>query len=100
MKEKKPQNTNKKSNKAIALSYNAQEEAPKITASGQGYVADKILEIAKEKNIPVHKDEKLVEQLTSLDIGEYIPADLYEVVAQILIFVGDMDKIKGTLYDS
>lgn len=85
----------KTSNKAVALSYNIEEEAPKVLASGQGHLADKILSIAKEKNIPLHKDEKLVEQLSSLEIGEYIPAELYEIVSQVLVFVCDIDeKIK------
>lgn len=89
----------KKPDKAIALSYNPSDEAPKVVATGQGYVAEKILDIAKEKKVPIHKDEKLVEQLITLNIGENIPSELYEVVAQILVFVGDMDKIKGNIYD-
>lgn len=93
------ENNKKKPNKAIALSYNTNEEAPKVVATGQGYVAEKILDIAKEKKVPIHKDEKLVERLSSLNIGENIPPELYEVVAQILVFVGDMDKIKGRIYD-
>ena len=92
MKDKKP-------NKAIALSYNTSEEAPKVVATGQGYVAEKILDIAKEKKVPIHKDEKLVEQLSTLNLGENVPPELYEVVAQILVFVGDMDKIKSKIYD-
>lgn len=89
---------NKKPNKlktAVALSYDGNEEAPKIIASGKGYVADKILDVANETNIPVHKDEKLANTLSKLEIGEYIPAELYEVVAEILVFVDSMDRIKS-----
>ena len=92
---KAPKNNKETPQKVVALSYQIDEEAPKVTASGQGYIADKILDIAKDKNIPLYKNEQLVEQLSSLEIGEYIPAELYEVVAQILVFVSDMDKLKS-----
>lgn len=82
---------------AIALSYEAGEEAPKVIATGKGYVAEKILEKARENNIPIHKDDKVADVLADLELGEYIPKELYEVVAEILVFVGNMDKIKGTI---
>lgn len=80
---------------AIALSYNPEEPAPQIIASGKGYVADKILKTAKESNIPVHKDEKLAGTLSKLTIGDYIPPELYEVVSEVLVFVDSMDRIKS-----
>ena len=80
---------------AIALSYEPDEAAPKIIASGKGYLADKIIERAKEANIPLHKDEKLANTLSKLEIGDMIPKELYEVVAEILVFVDKMDRIKG-----
>lgn len=83
--------------KAIALSYQPSEPAPKIVASGQGKIAEKIIETAKESNVPIHKDAKLTESLSSFDIGEYIPPDLYEVVAQVLVFVDDMDRIRSKI---
>lgn len=82
--------------KAIALSYSPKEDdAPKVIATGQGVLAQKIIEKAKEEKIPVHKDKKLADTLSKLEIGEYIPPELYEVVAEILLFVDDMDKIKS-----
>lgn len=84
--------------KAIALQYNpVVDNAPKVIATGQGVVADKIINVAKQENIPVHKDEKLANTLATLEIGENIPPELYEVVAEILLFVDDMDKIKSKL---
>lgn len=83
--------------KAVALSYEPGEEAPKVVASGRGYVAEKILQKAKEANIPVHQDEQVADVLSKVDIGEYIPQELYEVVAEILVFVGDMEKIRETM---
>ena len=83
--------------KAIALSYQPSDPAPKIIASGQGIIADRILETAKENDVPIHKDEKLTESLSHFDIGEFIPPELYEVVASVLVFVDDMDRIRSKL---
>ncbi|MBO5352071.1 MAG: EscU/YscU/HrcU family type III secretion system export apparatus switch protein [Lachnospiraceae bacterium] len=77
---------------AVALSYEEGDKAPKILATGKGYVAEKIIEVAKEENVPVHKDEKLAGTLSKLEIGDYIPKELYGVVAEILVFV---DKVEG-----
>ncbi len=81
---------------AVALSYDPNEDgAPKVIASGKGKLAEKIIEGAKDNKIPVHEDDKLVETLSKLEIGEMIPPELYEVVAEILVFVDAMDKIKA-----
>ena len=79
---------------AIALPYEAGAAAPKVLATGRGYVAEKILQKAQEDNIPIHKDAKVADALSKVEIGEYIPKELYEVVAEILVFVGDMDRIR------
>lgn len=84
----------KKQKTAIALEYNPEEEAPKIIATGKGRVAEKIIEKAKEADVPIHEDSKLADTLSRLEIGEMIPPELYEVVAEILVFVDAMDKIK------
>ena len=79
---------------AVALGYEPSEEAPKIIASGQGYLANKIIDKAKEENIPLHKDTKLANTLSKLEIGEMIPPELYEVVAEVLVFVDRIDAVK------
>lgn len=79
---------------AVALEYETGEKAPKVVASGRGYLADKIVEVAKESDVPVHKDAKLARSLSVLDIGEYIPPELYYVVAEVLVFVDNMDRIQ------
>jgi len=79
---------------AVALSYDAGDQAPKILATGKGYVAEKIIEAAREENVPVHKDEKLAGTLSKLEIGDYIPKELYGVVAEILVFVDRVEGIK------
>lgn len=81
---------------AVALGYDPNEDgAPKVIASGRGALAEKIIEQAKDNKIPVHEDDKLAETLSRLEIGEMIPPELYEVVAEILVFVDAMDKIKA-----
>jgi len=79
---------------AIALEYNPDEEAPKIIATGKGIIAEKIIEKAKEADIPVHEDSKLAGTLSKLEIGDMIPPQLYEAVAEILVFVDAMEKIR------
>ncbi|MDF2945063.1 MAG: flagellar biosynthesis protein [Herbinix sp.] len=86
---------NKKPRTAVAISYEPNDNAPKVIASGRGYLADKIIEKAKEADIPLHKDEKLANTLSKLEIGDMIPPELYEVVSEILVFVDKMDRIKG-----
>lgn len=80
---------------AIALEYGEGDIAPKVIASGKGYLAEKIVETAKDYDIPVHKDVKLAKSLSNIEIGEYIPRELYQVVAEVLVYVDAMDKIKG-----
>lgn len=79
---------------AVALSYEEGDQAPKILATGKGYVAEKIIEAAQTENVPVHKDEKLAETLSKLEIGDYIPKELYGVVAEILVFVDRVESVK------
>ena len=82
---------------AIALEYDPSDEAPRVIASGRGILAEKIIEKAKESDVPVHRDDKLADTLSKLDIGDMIPPELYEVVAEILVFVDAMDKIKAKM---
>lgn len=82
---------------AVALSYNKGDEAPTVVASGVGAVAEKIIETAKESEVPIYEDSPLADTLSKLEIGEAIPPELYNVVAEILVFVNDMDKIKAKL---
>lgn len=84
----------KKIQKAAAISYQPGDRAPKVVAKGKGIVAEKILEKAEENSVPVYQDPKLAEILTRMELGDQIPPELYEVVAQILIFVSDLDRLE------
>ncbi|MEG2058565.1 MAG: EscU/YscU/HrcU family type III secretion system export apparatus switch protein [Lachnospiraceae bacterium] len=88
---------NEKKKSAVALGYEKGERAPKILATGVGQVAERIIEKAKEAEVPIHKDDKLAATLSKLEIGDAIPPELYDVVAEILVFVSDMDRIRGKL---
>jgi len=93
----KSANGKQKIKQAIALEYNPESDAPIVTASGRGALAERIIEKAKEANVPIHQDDKLADTLSRLEIGDMIPTELYEVVAEILIFVDSMDKIRSKL---
>lgn len=86
-----------KPKQAVALSYDPDDDAPKIVATGKGALAEKIIEEAKQAKVPVHKDSKLADTLSRLEIGELIPPELYEVVAEILVFVDQMDRIRAKM---
>ena len=80
---------------SVALEYVPGEEAPKIIASGKGVLAEKIIERAKEADVPVYEDSQLANTLSKLEIGDMIPPELYGVVAEILVFVDECDRIRG-----
>ncbi len=92
-------NPNREKKTAIALEYEPEERAPKVIASGQGYLAEKIVDVARQEDIPVHQDERLAKNLQDIEIGEYIPPELYQVVADVLVYVDAMDKIKEKVMD-
>lgn len=79
--------------KVAAISYTENMSAPKVVAKGQGTVAENILEEGRQNNIPVYEDKELVTLLTQIELGEQIPAELYDLVAKVLVFVGDIDEL-------
>jgi len=86
-------NLKKSPQKAVALTYVPEkQEAPKLVAKGKGLVAHKIMEKAKEHGVPIQEDASLVEVLSQLDLDQQIPADLYQIVAEILSFVYRSDQ--------
>ncbi|SFM03369.1 EscU/YscU/HrcU family type III secretion system export apparatus switch protein [Halanaerobium salsuginis] len=90
----KQNKNNLKNKKTVALKYNHnQDNAPRIIASGKGIIAEKILEKAREKNIPIREDKDVVEVLAQLNIGEEIPEELYTVIAEMLKFLYSLDDL-------
>lgn len=78
---------------ATALKYDENSSAaPKLLAKGQNEVAERIIELAKQHNIPIKEDKDLVEILSALDLDEEIPLELYSIVAEIFAFVYNINK--------
>lgn len=70
--------------RAVALKYDqTSANAPQVTATGTGSVADKILETAREHGIPIREDPDLAEALSQLDLLQCIPVELYGVIAEV-----------------
>jgi flagellar biosynthesis protein len=71
---------------AVALEYDGRA-APRVTAKGQGEVAEKIIETAQKHNIPIEENPLLTQALAGVEIDEHIPEELYKAVAQVIGFV-------------
>jgi len=79
--------------KAVALRYEEKkDDAPKVVASGKGRMAERMLELARDHEVPVHKDPTLVDMLSYVDVGSEIPPELYSMVAEVLVFIYNVDK--------
>ena len=88
---------NIKRKQAAAIKYNIEKDnAPTITATGRGITAEKIIEKAIESDIAIYKDERLVKELLQFKVGTEIPPELYEIVAEILVFIEGIDRKKGS----
>ena len=93
-----PDNNEKQKVKtAVALAYEKGQRAPTILATGKGKIAQRIAEKGAESDVPFYSDNALADTLSKLSIGDQIPPELYEVVAEILVFVDEMDKLKEKL---
>ncbi len=86
-------NNENKREKAVAVKYDSKQmRAPVLLAKGEGFIAKKIIERAIEADVPIVEDAALVSALISLELGEEIPSELYEVVARVLAWVYRLDK--------
>ena len=79
---------NKNLKTAVALKYHTkQDTAPKVTAKGEGLIAERIIQLAKENQVPIKEDPDLVQILSQVDINKEVPPSVYKVVAELLAFV-------------
>ena len=77
-----------KSPKAVALKYDGKKDkAPRVIAKGRGNIAEKIIDIAKENDVPLYEDKNLIQILEALDLETEIPPELYRAVAEVLAFI-------------
>ncbi len=71
---------------AVALHYD-RSGAPRVVAKGRGSLGEKIIEVAKANGVPIEENEVLAGALSHIELGDEIPAELYNAVAEVLIFV-------------
>jgi flagellar biosynthesis protein len=82
-----------KPKKAVAVKYRPPDDTvPKVVAKGRGEIAERILRVAREHNVPVREDPDLTELLSALDINQEIPTELYQVVAEVLAWVYRLNR--------
>jgi flagellar biosynthesis protein len=72
---------------AVALHYDKGSGAPRVVAKGRGSLGAKIIEVAKEHDIPIEENEVLAGALSHIELGDEIPEELYKAVAEVLVFV-------------
>ncbi|MDO4711396.1 MAG: EscU/YscU/HrcU family type III secretion system export apparatus switch protein [Peptostreptococcaceae bacterium] len=83
--------------KAVALRYDEDKNAaPIIVASGMGYMAEKILDVAQKNDITVHEDASLATILTQLELGSPIPEELYHAIIDIYVYLLNYSAKKTT----
>jgi len=77
---------NDKSDRAVALHYSGKGTAPRVTAKGSGELAEQIIALAREHQIPLQEDPELIQLLAQIELGDEIPELLYIAVAEVLAF--------------
>lgn len=78
--------------KAVAVKYHEGLPAPFVIAQGRRKTAERLVEIAKENGIVIVKEESLAERLMVIEVGEWIPEELYGIMAEVLAFVYTLEK--------
>jgi flagellar biosynthesis protein len=86
--------TDTKSQLAVALHYD-RTGAPRVVAKGKGAIGAKIIEIARQHDVPIEENEILAGALSNVELGDEIPAELYKAVAEVLVFVLRLSKPAG-----
>ncbi|WP_418641280.1 EscU/YscU/HrcU family type III secretion system export apparatus switch protein [Sulfurimonas sp. ST-27] len=76
--------------------YNKEkDQAPLISAKGEGKTAQKIIQLAKENGVPLKKDEDLVELLSKVELDKEIPPQMYKAIAEVFSFVYSVTREKS-----
>jgi flagellar biosynthesis protein len=83
----------KTTKKAAALRYaQGRDHAPRVVAKGRGKIAERIVALARQHDVPLVEDRNLVQMLEALDVDTEIPPELYQAVAEVLVFVYRLNK--------
>jgi flagellar biosynthesis protein len=78
----------KQMKRAAAIKYDqAKNMAPRVVAKGKGRIAEQIIQVARENDVPLHDDPNLANVLEAMELESEIPADLYRAVAEVLVFI-------------
>jgi len=86
----------KRKTQAAALTYDpAENDVPILSAFGEGHMAQKIIDVAKESGVPVLPEPGLTNLLSKLSVGDEIAPEMYDAVAKVLAFVSEMDRTYG-----
>ncbi len=81
---------------AVALAYDPQRDrAPRVVAQGYGELAERIIDEARRHGVFVHDSPELVGLLMNLDLDEVIPPELYLVVAELLVWLAELERAQG-----
>ncbi len=83
---KDPVINSRKNGRAVALKYDQSSGAPIIIASGMGYMAEKMVEIAEDNGVPIYEDNSLATMLSQLQLGQQVPPELYQAIVQIYVY--------------
>jgi FlhB-like protein len=82
--------------RAVALRYDeAKDQSPRVVATGGGYLAERIIEVAEENGVHIQEDPDLVALLAKLDLNTEIPGELFAAVAEVLAFVYRLNQAMG-----
>lgn len=81
--------------RAVALQYGPDDAAPVVVASGMGYLAEKIVDVALENGVPVYEDDSLSTMLSQLKLGREIPPELYQAIVEIYVYFLNFDPRRG-----
>lgn len=78
---------------AAVIRYDQENDlVPTVISQGRGHLAEKIISMARDNDIPLQEDSLLVKNLIDMDLGENIPPQLYSVVAEILLLIEEMER--------
>ncbi|KAA0017863.1 flagellar protein FhlB [Salinicola corii] len=83
--------------RAVALAYSGERtDAPRVVAKGYGNLAERVIELANQEGIFVHDSPELVALLMQVDLDARIPESLYQVIAELLVWIGQVDRSLDT----
>ena len=78
--------------KAVAIKYSRDLPAPFIMATGKGHLAERIRQVASASGVTVVEIPELADVLVELDVGAFVPERFYEIIAELLVWIAELDR--------